>query len=386
MKLLRLIVPTLAGLLMVFGVVAAFAGSQPSPASPPPPRASETNLLPSGFAQNIHADAAGKLWITEIDSGTVRHYDPATRAFTLYTGLTNTLDAQLGPDGKLWWIAQSTPALARMDLGSRLVTTWPLSTTFAQALTFDGNHRAWIADFISIGLYRLDPGGKEFCDVDLPDNGASQTIAEHNGALWVGDVHNGRIGRITPATNDFTYWSLAFAGGNPDPTSITFAPNGDVWWADAGLGKIGRLEPGANRLTLFGPPGLLEPQQVAYQGGKVWFTDPFTASLGFVDPAVATGSPPVVVIPVSTTLAPDCVPTAPGPSFTAGVSASVASFSPLVFTTTVDNEGTLYASPAGGEPWGLTATSFDVWATDVGRDKLMRIDTALHLYLPALMK
>ena len=247
-------------------------------------------------------------------------------------------------------------------------------------------NRVWVADFISIGLYRLNPASNQLCDVDLPDNGASQTLAAHDGMLWLGDIHNQRLGYINPTTNDFTYWSLtALVSGTADPRSFTFAPNGDVWWADSGVGKLGRLEVGANRLRLYAPPGASTPRQVAYQGGRVWFTDPITRSFGFVDPSLAVGEPPVVVTPVTTTLAPDCATITPGPSFPASMSTGVAGFSALATSNSVDPEGTLY-HVAGGEPWGLAATSFVVWTTDTARDKLIRVDNTLRSFLPLLKR
>jgi len=385
MKIYRLIVPSLAGLLFALSTLVAFARTTPQPASPPPAKTSETNLLPGGFAEQIHADASGKLWITEVASDTIREFDPATNVFTLYTGLTSTWEAQVGPDGYLWWIDQS--ALGRMNLSTRLVTMYPLSDTFANALAFDSLNRVWVADFISIGLYRLNPSTNQLCDVDLPNNGASQTLVAHAGALWLGDVPNQRLGTINPATNDFTYWSLT-ALVSPtfaEPRSFTFAPNGDVWWADRGAGKLGRLEVGANRVRYYGPSSASTPRQVAYQGGRVWFTDPITNSFGFVDPSVAVGEPSVVVTPVTATLAPACATLTPGGSFTAGISTGVAAFSALATSTNADPEGTLY-HVAGGEPWGMAATSFDVWTTDTARDKLIRVDNALRLYLPSIRR
>jgi streptogramin lyase len=386
MKLYRLAVPIGVGLFMAIATVAAFASGRPAPAGPPLFNASETNLSPSSFADQIHVDASGKLWISEVFSGSVREFDPATNAYTLYSGLTKTVDAQLGPDGNLWWAGGSASQnLSRMDLSSRIVTSWPLSVTGVQALAFDGSQRVWAAAaIIKIGLYRLNPATNQLCDVDLPDNGQSLTLVAQNGELWVGDITNQRIGRIDPATNAFTYWSLASLGGFPRPAGFAFDPSGNVWWADSGLAKIGRLQPKSNQAALFGPAGLSGPQRVAYSNGKVWFTDPFTASLAYLDPAVAVGSAPVVVTPTTTSLTPVCASVVPAPAFTAHMTTGVASFSPVVFTTTTaGSQGTLYQAPAGGEPWGLALVGFNLYATDVGRDKLIHRDTAAaHLFLP----
>jgi streptogramin lyase len=387
MKLFRLLVPSLAGLLLAISTLVAFARA--TPIGSPPLTASETNLLPDGYAQDAHTDASGRLWITEISSKTVREFDPATRAYTLYTGLTGgAQDAQLGPDGNVWWLLEDPQAVARMDIGTRLVTTWPVTTNFGVALTFDTHNRLWFVDGILSGAYRFDPSTHQFCDYALPAGGGGPFIAAHNGAIWLSDIVSSTLGRITPTAGlnaAYTYWPLSFGGGFPEPWGATFAPNGDVWWADRGLGKVGRLEPGANRLTLFGPAGLLAPVQVAYQGGKVWFTDPFSASLGYIDPATAVGTGQHVATPTTVTLVPDCATVGSG-TFTASMSTGLSVFSPVVLTTTVSSEGTLYQAPAGGEPFGLTTDSFNVWTTDVGRDTLIRIDTALRLYLPLIRR
>ena len=391
MKILRLIVPTLAGLALAVSAVAVFAGSSAAPASPPPLDAQETNLLPAGNANKIHLDGAGKLWITEVDSGTVRRFDPGTGAYTLYTdGTGHVQDAQVGPDGNLWWIKSTPQSLARMDIASRLVTTWPISTTAAVALTFDSSQRVWLVDAVLTGVYRFNPTSHEFCEVTLPDNGAGPGVAEHDGAIWVGDTINNRLGEINPATNVFTYWPLAFGGGSSEPVGLTFAANGDVWWADQGLAMIGRLEPGANNLTLYGPPGLDSPQQVAYHAGKVWFTDPFTGTagtLGVIDPALAVDIGSHTQTPLTATLPLACSDAGAGTISTAAFTDGVSVFSPLVLTATLNTEGNLYQFPTNGEPYGLAFNNFDLWVTDAGRDKLVRVDTAAaHLFLPLIRR
>src|SRR5207248_3311604 len=160
-----------------------------------------------------------------------------------------------------------------------------------------------------------DPSNNQYCDFALPGGGGGPFIVAHNGALWLSDIVSSTLGRLTPTTNAYTYWPLNFGGGFPTPTGATFTPNGDLWWADSGLQKIGRLEPSANRLTLFGPPGTYRPLRVAYQGGKVWFSDPFTSTLGFVDPARASGVGQHVATPVSSHLTPECADVGNGSTF-----------------------------------------------------------------------
>ena len=75
MKLFRLLIPISAGLAIAVGAVTALAHSQPAPASPPPPLAFETDLSPVGppeftsGAENMHADAYGRLWISQDSDG-----------------------------------------------------------------------------------------------------------------------------------------------------------------------------------------------------------------------------------------------------------------------------------------------------------------------------
>ena len=146
MKLFRLVIPILAGLAMALGAVAAYARGQVAPAAPPAPLAFETDLSPVGppnfesGAENMHADAYGRLWISQDsdNNSNVRVFDPATHAYTLYTGLESPNDAQLGPDGNAWLFMDAGPWLARMELASGTVTTWS-APGLTQGLAFDGN-------------------------------------------------------------------------------------------------------------------------------------------------------------------------------------------------------------------------------------------------------
>ena len=382
MKLLRLVVPILAGLVLAGGTLVAFARSAPAPASPPGPRASETDLLPAGSAEDIHIDSTGKVWVTENDAGAARQLDPATGAYTLYTGLTGARDAQIGPDGNLWWTTDEAATVGRMSLARRTVTTWTIALPFgALNLAFDAGQRVWLLGGGSPGVYQFDPNSGVLCSFALPGAGGGLFIAAHNGALWFADDVNVGVGRITPTTNAYTFWPLNF-GLSTNLEGLTFAPNGDVWLADHDTPAIVRLQPDANRATAFGLPGLDSPVQLAYHAGQIWFAQEVTDTIGFIDPAAAGGDTPQVVTPTTSTLAPICLGGSGALTTTAGISSGVASFSPLALTSTVHTGGTLYRLPAGSLTYGLAFNNFDLWLPDNGRDKLVRLDTALRLYLP----
>jgi streptogramin lyase len=317
--------------------------------------------------------------------------DPASGAYTLYTGFINPSDGQLGPDGKLWYSLDDNQLIGRMDLASRVVTTWTMPTGSANRLAFDDFGRVWSLDEFD-KVDRFNPNTHEMCSMALPGAvaGGGEYVVAGGGAIWLGDGNNGAIGRITATLSvspTYTYWSLPTDLGTPLPVGLALAPNGEVWWADQGVRMVGRLTPNTNRVTFFGPPNQVAPEQVAYHAGRVWFTDPFTSTLGVLDPATAVGVGPFVVTPTVATLAPACVVVADGPTFTAGMSTGQAAFTPVVFTPTVDAEGTLYTAPPNGQPFGLAFLGFDLWVTDKGRDTLIRIDTAAaHLYLPLVRR
>ena len=302
--------------------------------------------MPGAAAQEIHVDSSGILWITEADGNAVRQFNPATGVYTDYAGIGSPGDAQIGPDGNLWWTGDDFRYLGRMNVATRLVTTWTVAAFSPLGLAFDGSGRVWFMDDDPPGgAYRFNPATNQLCQVDLPAvvPGRGSYIVEHNGALWLGDQVNGGIGRITPTTNAYTFWTI-----NPItpavPYALAFAPNGDVWYTDYSQGKIGRLEPAANRARLYGTAGLNEPAQLAFHAGKVWFTQEFDGNVSFVDPAVAAGEPPLVVTPTLYTLSPVCASNPVAGTFTAPITTGVASFSPVVLGLNANPETT---------PWPL---------------------------------
>ena len=406
MKLFRLAVPILAGLAMAAGALTAFARSQVS--LPPPPVARDTNLSPVGppeftsGAENMHADQYGRLWISQDNdfAPNIRVFDPATNVYTIYGGMESPNDAQLGPDGHAWFIMDIQGWLARLDPATGVVTTWTVPNLGEANLTFADNgpnSDVWILNNSGPGMERFTPNSHQLCSIALPDNaGGSFTgafVSQHNGAIWgavVGDAQIGGVARITPTTSAYTVWPANAAGFTPIPSGAAFAPDGTLWFSDEVSGTLGRLEPNANRLTLFLPPAGDLPQKVEYFMGRVWFTGQnateVTGTLGYLDPATALGTTPIVVTPTTAVLAPVCADAGAGLTFTTTITPGVSAFSPLPLTTTVDAQGIAYHLPISSQPASLVRLGSDLWSTDEGRNKLMELVITQTLYLPLVRR
>ena len=198
------------------------------------------------------------------------------------------------------------------------------------------------------------------------------------------------MARITPTTNAYTVWPVNAAGFTPMPSGAAFAPDGTLWFSDEVSGTIGRLETNANRLTLFTPPGGDLPQKVEYFMGRVWFTGQnaaeVTGTVGYLDPATAVGTTPVVVTPTTALLAPVCADAGAGLTFTTTITPGVSVFSSLPLSTTLDAQGVAYHLPISSQPASLVRLGADLWSTDEGRNKLMELVITQTLYLPLTRK
>ena len=284
------------------------------------------------------------------------------------------------------------PGLARLDLASRTVTTWSVPSG-AGHLAFDSDNNVWIN---SSSLSRFTANTNQLCSVALPDSGISGAfLTEHNGAFWLGvsNVITSGLARITPTTNAYTFWPFGSAGLLAPADNIVvvtagavaFAPSGDVWFSNEQTSTVGRLETGANRLTYFNTPDGFTMQSLDFFLGKVWYTSQTEVSgtIGYLDPATATGTPPQVVTPSTALLSPACADAGAGLTFTAGIRTGVSAFSGLPLTATVNTQGISYGTPISSQPSDLVRLGSILWLPDQGRNTLVEfVISPTSLYIP----
>ena len=375
------------------------AAGRARPATPPAapaPFVLETDLISAAItptdgtnsAEVMHTDGQGRLWISQDSDGAayVRVFDPATHVYTDYTDLTSPNDAQLGPDGNVWWsLDDPASGLARLDLASRTVTTWSVPANAGAGLAFDSLNHVWILGAGMSSILSFDLNGNNLCTIPLANGFGGPFLTEHAGALWLeqGDVMTSGLARITPTTNAYTFWPIVSSGLlAPSENfvvvsggSVTFAPNGDVWFSSELSGTIGRLETAANLVSSFSPATGFQLQQLHYFLGKVWYTGQTEVSgtIGYLDTATATGTTPRLVTHTTALLSPSCATPGAAITFTAGIRTGVSEFNFLPLTGTPDAQGISYGTPISSQPAALVRVGTNLWLTDQGRNKLVEV-------------
>jgi hypothetical protein len=157
--------------------------------------------------------------------------------FSNTSGLPKQITA--GPDGKLWftadssWVGKITPSGA--------VTDYPIPTTGGNPIgvTAGPDGALWFAEQSGNKIGRVTTSGS-FTEYTVPTSNASpQYIAAGaDGNLWFTEQGGNKVGRITP-TGTITEFPVPTSSAGP--IGITVGPDGNLWFLEGGSHKVGRL-------------------------------------------------------------------------------------------------------------------------------------------------
>lgn len=219
----------------------------------------------------------GWVWVADYGSSQVSRINPATGKVTATIAVGAAPDSFATIGHQLWVFDQGSSAATVLDLvtGKVLRTVpLPVQSGFASA----GAGRVWVPDLtghkhIVIGLdpatgkvvttvhvgkypsevafgfgsgwitcegavYRFDPATGAVRKIIRAPGAGFDGIAISGNAIWVGDLNNGLIDRISPASNAIT-GSVSTGGG---PRHVV-AFGGDLWVALFDAAAVVRLHP-----------------------------------------------------------------------------------------------------------------------------------------------
>jgi len=197
-------------------------------------------------------------------------------------------DVAISPDGAVWYTAQSSGRLGRLDPATGKIDLIPLGPGAAPHGVIVGPDGApWITDAATDAILRVDPQSRETKRWPLPPSrsGANLNTAafDKRGRIWF-TGQSGIYGRLDPASGAMQIWDAPRGVG---PYGITVTPGGDIYYASLAGSYLGRIDPDSGAAKVIEPP---TPDQGARRvwsdsKGRVWVSEWNAGALGCYDPA-----------------------------------------------------------------------------------------------------
>ncbi|WP_067540588.1 Vgb family protein [Nocardia crassostreae] len=235
--------------------------------------------LPHPFAggHELVVGSDGALWYPEFVTNRAGRYDPRTgeqREFDLpYAFPTENPILAAGPDGALWITAPTPPSriIKLTTRGEVSEVNVPVqSVPFGLANGPDGTMWATLSagDYGRGQIISIDPDTLRIVrkfEIGLADGPAGLTTGP-DCALWFPEIVTGKVGRLDPATGDFTEYPIRALGGQAPftvgsfPAYVNTGPDVAIWVTSHLFGWIFRITPPGGAIPGRTCPTVRQPQ------------------------------------------------------------------------------------------------------------------------------
>jgi virginiamycin B lyase len=196
-------------------------------------------------------------------------------------------DVAPAPDGAVWYTAQATGELGRLDPATGETRHIPLGSGSApHGVIVDPDGIPWITDSGLNAIVRVDPHTEEVQVFPLPAGSGyanlNTAVFDGSGTLWF-TGQNGLYGRLNPSTGEMQVFDAPRGRG---PYGITATPDGSVYYASLAGSHVGRIDPLTNEALILEPP---TPGQGARRvwsdsSGRVWVSEWEAGQVAVYDP------------------------------------------------------------------------------------------------------
>ena len=212
---------------------------------------------------------------------------PTVREFPVPAG-THPHDVAPAPDGTVWYTAQLTGALGRLDPETGKTTHIRLGDGSAPHGVVVGPDGApWITDGGLNAIVRVDPATFEVKRFPLPASSGYANLNtatfDRSGVLWF-TGQSGIYGRLDPRSGELRVFR---APGGIGPYGITTTPRGDVWYASLAGSHVARINRATGKATVVRPPTSGQGARRIWSDsrGRLWVSEWNAGKLARYDPA-----------------------------------------------------------------------------------------------------
>jgi virginiamycin B lyase len=261
------VVRRMAAALALAAALGACGGGDEPPSQPPPASTPPASTPPPSTAA---ADRAVRLEEFAVPTGSHPH------------------DVAPAGDGTVWYTAQATGRLGRLDPETGRTTEIPLGDGSAPHGVIVGPDGApWITDGGLNAIVRVDPSTEAVrrfpLPADRPAVNLNTATFDRRGVLWF-TGQGGVYGSVDPRGGRVRVFDAPRGAG---PYGIVTTPDGDVWYASLAGSHIAAIDLDSGKATVVEPPTAGQGARRVWSdsSGRLWVSEWNAGRLGRYDPA-----------------------------------------------------------------------------------------------------
>jgi virginiamycin B lyase len=197
-------------------------------------------------------------------------------------------DVAPAPDGTVWYTAQISGALGKLDPATGETRHIPLgSGSSPHGVIVGPDDAPWITDSGLNAIVRVDPQTDAIQKFPLPPESGyanlNTAVFDSNGILWF-TGQNGVYGRLDPSSGDMQVYNAPRGRG---PYGITTTPEGTVYYASLANSYVGRIDPQTGEATILEPPTSNQGARRVWSDsqGRVWVSEWNAGQVAVYNPA-----------------------------------------------------------------------------------------------------
>lgn len=248
--------------------------------APPTQTVAPTSTTLASAAPDAAATEQPAASVTSIAQPTIQEYPVPTGS--------RPHDVAPAPDGTVWYTAQGSGELGRLDPATGEVVEIPLGAGSAPHGVIVGPDGApWITDGGLNAIVRVEPQTGEVRRFPLPDESAQANLNtaafDRQGRLWF-TGQSGWYGRLDPANSKLEVFAAPRGRG---PYGITTTPDGTIYYASLAGSHIARVDPETAAATPLEPPTAGQGARRVWSDsrGRVWVSEWNAGQVAVYDPA-----------------------------------------------------------------------------------------------------
>jgi virginiamycin B lyase len=201
---------------------------------------------------------------------------------------THPHDVAPAPDGTVWYTAQHTGRLGRLDPRTGKTTEIPLGDGSAPHGVIVGpDGAAWVTDGGLNAIVRVDPVTSEVKSFPLPAStgyaNLNTATFDKRGVLWF-TGQSGFYGRLDPRSGALRVFRAPLGAG---PYGITTTPKGHVFYASLAGSHIAQVNVRTGKATVIRPPTRAQGARRVWSDSqsRIWVSEWDAGKVARYDPA-----------------------------------------------------------------------------------------------------